>query len=1125
MAKRRLPEFPCRVEGWLIFCGKERLLAETWCRHLGQRRSVAPWEPRFCVLLEGKKSLIHFRTEEAAATSLALTEASVRPPLTRQRLDGGRAVFRRFWGLDSMATRAAAIVPEEDESDISETTSLRDERLLHFTETSYEKACGGETRRDSAPATPVLGCRPMDAGQTPSRLVSFFSKRSLKHNPLKRTKSVSKLERKRGGSATQPSHQLECATRLRASRSHESLLLGCAGEQQERVSLEGARVSPVHPSLAGKDHCFQVDPVSGPKYLYCCRTGHEYRSWMHRIRRTIEPNEEMMRRKENCLRLWILEGKGIATKKRYFCELCLDDTLYARTASKQKSNICFWGEHFEFTNLPNVTTITVHLYREADKKKRREKSTLIGSVDIPVSAVNSRHPTEKWYPVTMEKANGGKDCPSLRIKCRYHTLEILPLKTYANFLQYLKTQYQSLCDLLEPAISVRIKEEIATALVHVMQKENIAREFLTGVVMSDIDKIDDQHLTFRGNSLATKAMEAYMKLLGEKYLQDTLGDVVRTVVDSSEDCEVDPIKVPNNVVLQRHQGRLMSYVEMAWLKIINSAPSFPVELKDVFHTYRERLVAAGKEDLCDNLISASIFLRFLCPAILSPSLFGLTTEYPGERASRNLTLIAKTIQTLANFTKFGGKENYMEFMNDFVEKEWSTMKTFLRQISSPVSKEFQHHLKYSGYIDAGRELAELHELLLDCLPQLSRKEHADSAEALQRVLRGVGRPTTMMPGTTGGSPPALAQSSRKANTLPRSALLAGTKRSSPELLAPNLLFTSSASSQNTVCGPPTAKQQKEVLDLVQMFLDHSSAQQEEKTEGSGSRSRAHSQQCGIPLAFSNPMYHFPSSRESWESPSSLSDHSTEEEMSLVGLSRFTHSAAHPQGESSSESTSGGDSPPVRPRRTPVSCMPRTNPRLASRGPPLLLQGISLESLQDPSSQDQGDEVRMSPDATNLRAKSLQEYEKEVVELKQLMNQLQRKLSVAETQLHHQRQQCGGGAEYLSAEERQRKHQQDKDLQMKNIITRLITVEEELRREQREMQGMISAKQKVIDAQERKIQTLDAANQRLLCALAQLRQHYEQQQQLPLLTQPSTQSGKTAHLDNGGADVLYRSSSC
>lgn len=36
----------------------------------------------------------------------------------------------------------------------------------------------------------------------------------------------------------------------------------------------------------------------------------------------------------------------------------------------------------------------------------------------------------------------------------------------------------------------------------------------------------------------------------------------------------------------------------------------------------------------------------------------------------------------ANFIRrFGGKESFMEFMNGFVEREWSTMKAFLRQIS------------------------------------------------------------------------------------------------------------------------------------------------------------------------------------------------------------------------------------------------------------------------------------------------------------------------------------------------------------------------------------------------------------------------------------------------------------
>lgn len=91
------------------------------------------------------------------------------------------------------------------------------------------------------------------------------------------------------------------------------------------------------------------------------------------------------------------------------------------------------------------------------------------------------------------------------------------------------------------------------------------------------------------------------------------------------------------------------------------------------------------------------------------------SEYPSGQAARNLTLIAKTLQTLANFTKFGGKESYMEFMNDFVGREWNHMHQFLVEISKAPSEADRSRTASDEdvdvEIDLGKELSLLHSYL------------------------------------------------------------------------------------------------------------------------------------------------------------------------------------------------------------------------------------------------------------------------------------------------------------------------------------------------------------------------------------------------------------------------------
>lgn len=68
-------------------------------------------------------------------------------------------------------------------------------------------------------------------------------------------------------------------------------------------------------------------------------------------------------------------------------------------------------------------------------------------------------------------------------------------------------------------VGVKAKEDIGCALVLCMAGAGMAPRYLADVVALDVRRTGDHSLTFRGNSLATKSMEAYLKLVGDQYLQ------------------------------------------------------------------------------------------------------------------------------------------------------------------------------------------------------------------------------------------------------------------------------------------------------------------------------------------------------------------------------------------------------------------------------------------------------------------------------------------------------------------------------------------------------------------------------------------------------------------------------
>lgn len=512
-------------------------------------------------------------------------------------------------------------------------------------------------------------------------------------------------------------------------------------------------IRPVHSSILGEKYCFEVIN-SENTHCFGCASAAERDRWIEDLRRAAQPNKDNIERTENSLSLWVNEAKDLPPKRRYYCEVHLDGTLFARTSSRavgkpaNRSSMAgdnasgssggsgaggsaaggcqlFWGEFFELDNLPSVTQISLHLFREEDSKKKRhsrDEPSLhpLGSVTIPLTDIRGRTYQEKWYPITPFKASATASSKevlspqaSLRIKARFQNLKVLPMEKYKEFAEYVTVNYVEMCGNLEPLLNVKEKEELAGALVHVLQSIGKAKEFLIDLGAAEVDRLGEKEaLIFRENTLATKAIDEYMKLVGQKYLIDTLGDFINRLYASEENSEVDPLKCPA-AELSSNQQHLRETCEDVVQKIIGIHGPFPEELNKIFSKWMELCEDQGKEEIGQRLISASLFLRFLCPAILSPSLFSLTQSYPEPNILRTLTLTAKVIQNLANFTLFGEKEEYMLFMNEFLQQHWDGMRSFLKTVSNQDTEIPM--TSFDGYVDLPLRLAVLHGLLVDII--------------------------------------------------------------------------------------------------------------------------------------------------------------------------------------------------------------------------------------------------------------------------------------------------------------------------------------------------------------------------------------------------------------------------
>lgn len=186
---------------------------------------------------------------------------------------------------------------------------------------------------------------------------------------------------------------------------------------------------------------------------------------------------------------------------------------------------------------------------------------------------------------------------------------------------------------------------------------------------------------FRSSDMASYLVVNYGLTNGQTYLRSVLAPFLQDIAEKEVAVEVDPMRTlsPSGVESQQHlltglAGRLLD-------AIFSSVGDIPVQLLDMYATVREE-VHAVYPNMARPVIAGLFFLRFLCPALITPEKYKLVTSPVTGKARRTLMLVSKVLQQLGSGQQFESKESYMEFLNPLLADRQVHMNTFLDRLST-----------------------------------------------------------------------------------------------------------------------------------------------------------------------------------------------------------------------------------------------------------------------------------------------------------------------------------------------------------------------------------------------------------------------------------------------------------
>lgn len=483
------------------------------------------------------------------------------------------------------------------------------------------------------------------------------------------------------------------------------------------IDLSVSSVYCVHDSLFGRPNCFQIviQHFSEEQciFYFAGETPEQAQDWMKclqtfcsNLRKPTQATSNKRLRQVSSLVLYVEEAHKLPIKHftNPYCNIYLNSVHVARTHPRDGQNPVF-TEEFIFDDLSSeINRFEISL---SNKTKKSKESDIL-FMRCLLSRLQRGQMIDEWFPLSSHVPLKGIEPGSLRVRARYSMEKIMPEEEYNEFKEViLQKDFHVIYALAH--VCGQDRTLLASILLKVFRHEKAEAPLLRTLNDREINMEDEATTLFRATTLASTLMEQYMKATATPFVHHALKDTILKIMESKQSCELNPSKLEKNEDVNLNLTNLLTILSELVEKIFMAAEILPPTLRFIYGCLQKSVQQKWPTNttMRTRVVSGFVFLRLICPAILNPRMFNIISDPPSPTAGRTLTLVAKSVQNLANLVEFGAKEPYMEGVNPFIKNNKQRMIMFLDELGNvPDLPDAPEHFR----TDLTRDLAALHEI-------------------------------------------------------------------------------------------------------------------------------------------------------------------------------------------------------------------------------------------------------------------------------------------------------------------------------------------------------------------------------------------------------------------------------